>query len=251
MNLASRLEGQCKTYGVSIIVGEDTRQGAPDFAFVELDLVKVKGKTEPERMFALVGDAGMRNSEPFRVLLAAHEEFLIEYRAGNFAEARRKAGTAKERAEAAGWSSNYYAGMRGRLEGADRRSAGGLGRRLRGQGEMMEPAVVEARLAMIEDAVCREVGRGAAPLMAATRGHLARAARAIASVERPVIAIITGFFVPTLDPPMAETDGPVGAAHLAAAFTACGWQVRVATDTPCAGAVSVALRSVGEDGSDR
>ena len=38
MNLASRLEGQCKTYGVSIIVGEDTQLGAPDFAFVELDL---------------------------------------------------------------------------------------------------------------------------------------------------------------------------------------------------------------------
>jgi hypothetical protein len=111
---------------------------------------------------------------------------------------------------------------------------------------MMQSADLEARLAAIESVVCREVGRGAAPLMAATRGHLGRAARAIASVDEPVIGIITGFFVPTLDPPMAETDGPVGAAHLAAAFAACGWAVRVATDTPCASAVAAALRGVGE-----
>lgn len=104
---------------------------------------------------------------------------------------------------------------------------------------------VEARLAAIEAVVCREVGRGAAPLMAATLGHLARAARSIAAVERPVVGIITGFFVPTLVPPMAETDGPVGAAHLAFAFAACGWKARVATDSPCGGAVMAALRGTG------
>jgi adenylate cyclase len=116
VNLASRLEGQCKTYGVSIIVGEDTQLGAPDFAFVELDLIKVKGKTEPERMFALVGDAGVRDSDAFRALLSAHEAFLVEYRAGNFAEARRKATAAKEPAETAGWSCSYYDRMRKRLK---------------------------------------------------------------------------------------------------------------------------------------
>ena len=104
---------------------------------------------------------------------------------------------------------------------------------------------IDARLAAIEAVVCREVGRGAAPLMAATRGHLARAARAIAAVEHPIVAIITGFFVPTLDPPMAETDGPVGAAHLAFGFAACGWSVRLATDSPCGGAVLAALRGAG------
>jgi adenylate cyclase len=116
VNLASRLEGQCKTYGVSIIVGEDTQAGAPDYAFVELDIIKVKGKTEPERMFALLGDAAMRDSPGFGALLAAHETFLIEYRAGNFAEARRKATAAKEKAEAAGWSTAYYDRMRKRLK---------------------------------------------------------------------------------------------------------------------------------------
>jgi hypothetical protein len=108
---------------------------------------------------------------------------------------------------------------------------------------MMEAADIEARLNAIEAIVCREVGRGAAPLMAATRGHLARAARSLAAAPHPVIGIITGFFVPTLDPPMAETDGPVGAAHLASGFAACGWPVRLATDAPCAGAVTAALHA--------
>ncbi|HKU95680.1 MAG TPA: glutamate cyclase domain-containing protein, partial [Vineibacter sp.] len=78
----------------------------------------------------------------------------------------------------------------------------------------MDQVDVDARIAAIEAVVCREVGRGAAPLMAATRGHLQRATQAIASVAQPTIGIITGFFVPAIE--MAETDGPVGAAHLAA-----------------------------------
>ena len=51
VNLASRLEGQCKTYGVGIIIGDNTAEQVPDFATLELDLVMVKGKTEPERVF--------------------------------------------------------------------------------------------------------------------------------------------------------------------------------------------------------
>lgn len=56
VNVASRLEGQSKTYDVVTIVGETTSERAPDFAFLELDLLKVKGKTEATRIFALLGD---------------------------------------------------------------------------------------------------------------------------------------------------------------------------------------------------
>ncbi|QQS12419.1 MAG: adenylate/guanylate cyclase domain-containing protein [Rhodospirillales bacterium] len=115
VNLASRLEGQCKTYGVGIIVGDDTREAAPDFAYVELDLIKVKGKTEPERIHALVGDAAMRHDEAFRDLLVAHEEFLGEYRLGEFAAARARVPALRTLAEAAGWTSQYYAHMAQRL----------------------------------------------------------------------------------------------------------------------------------------
>ena len=44
VNLAARLEGQSKIYGVPIILGEATRAAAPSWAALELDLVLVKGK---------------------------------------------------------------------------------------------------------------------------------------------------------------------------------------------------------------
>ena len=51
VNLGSRLEGITKVYGVGICVGEATRAAAPEFAYRELDLVRVKGKNEPVAIF--------------------------------------------------------------------------------------------------------------------------------------------------------------------------------------------------------
>jgi adenylate cyclase len=51
VNLGSRLEGITKVYGVGICVGEATKAAAPEFAYRELDLVKVKGKNEPVAIF--------------------------------------------------------------------------------------------------------------------------------------------------------------------------------------------------------
>lgn len=47
VNLGSRLEGLTKAYGVEIIVSETTRAAVPDYAYRELDKVRVKGKDEP------------------------------------------------------------------------------------------------------------------------------------------------------------------------------------------------------------
>ena len=55
VNLAARLEGLSKVYGVGIAVGEATRRAAPEFAYRELDLVRVKGKNEPVAIFEPVG----------------------------------------------------------------------------------------------------------------------------------------------------------------------------------------------------
>jgi len=67
VNLASRLEGQSKTYGVPIILGNDTAAAVEDrLAVIEIDLIKVKGKDEPERIFALLGGAAVKNSDSFR-----------------------------------------------------------------------------------------------------------------------------------------------------------------------------------------
>ncbi|TCS39132.1 adenylate cyclase [Paucimonas lemoignei] len=55
VNLASRLEGITKTYGAGIVVGQATRDAAPEFLYRELDLVRVKGKNEPVPIFEPLG----------------------------------------------------------------------------------------------------------------------------------------------------------------------------------------------------
>ncbi len=80
VNLASRLEGQSKTYGVRIVIGPATREQAPEFAALELDLLRVKGKTKPVRVYALLGDAATAETEGFRALARAHEDMLAAYR---------------------------------------------------------------------------------------------------------------------------------------------------------------------------
>ncbi len=81
VNIASRLEGQSKTYDVGTVVGESTTSRAPDFAFLELDLLKVKGKTEATRIFALLGDKAVKEGRPFIDLSKRHGEFLAKFRA--------------------------------------------------------------------------------------------------------------------------------------------------------------------------
>ncbi|HYC43825.1 MAG TPA: adenylate/guanylate cyclase domain-containing protein [Noviherbaspirillum sp.] len=55
VNLSSRLEGITKVYGVGIAVGEATKLAAPQFAYRELDRVRVKGKNEPVPIFEPLG----------------------------------------------------------------------------------------------------------------------------------------------------------------------------------------------------
>ncbi|MEG6509860.1 adenylate/guanylate cyclase domain-containing protein [Methyloligella sp. 2.7D] len=81
VNIASRLEGQCKTYGVDSVVGESTAELAPDFAYLELDLLKVKGKTEAVRIFTLRGDGAAKADPDFQAHAARHADLLQKYRA--------------------------------------------------------------------------------------------------------------------------------------------------------------------------
>ena len=55
VNLGSRLEGLCKTYGVELVVSDSTRaQAADDFAWLELDRVMVKGRQQAVTVFTVV-----------------------------------------------------------------------------------------------------------------------------------------------------------------------------------------------------
>ncbi|MBY0323167.1 MAG: DUF4392 domain-containing protein [Reyranella sp.] len=109
----------------------------------------------------------------------------------------------------------------------------------------MSPRKSDAdRIAAIEALVCRDVGRKTAELIAASAGGLAAAARSLSSATS--VGLITGFFVPRGEVAAPETDGPVGAALLAAALAACGVPARIAVDTPCASAVRAAVAQAGE-----
>ena len=82
VNLASRLEGQSKTYGVNVVLGEETvLQLDGHFPVLELDLIAVKGKTEGVRIFALMGRADQIDDPAFRRLAERHEVLLERYRA--------------------------------------------------------------------------------------------------------------------------------------------------------------------------
>ena len=55
VNVASRLEGRTKGYGVGILVGEATRNLVKDVVFREVDRIKVKGKDEAVNIYEPLG----------------------------------------------------------------------------------------------------------------------------------------------------------------------------------------------------
>jgi len=55
VNVASRLEGRTKYYGVGILVGEATRTLVKDVVFKEIDKIKVKGKDEAITIYEPLG----------------------------------------------------------------------------------------------------------------------------------------------------------------------------------------------------
>jgi adenylate cyclase len=79
VNLASRLEGQSKNYGVRIILGQRTAELVKDtYTVVELDCIAVKGKTEGVHIFTLA----TTNTE-------LHSAYLESYYAGDWDKAKR------------------------------------------------------------------------------------------------------------------------------------------------------------------
>ncbi len=85
VNLASRLEGAAKVFGTRTLVSEATVAAARGAVLVrELDLLRVKGRQLPVRVFELVGAAGATPAPH----LARYTEGLALYRAREFHQAR-------------------------------------------------------------------------------------------------------------------------------------------------------------------
>ncbi len=88
VNLAARLEGQTKTYGVSIIIGSKTAaQVEETFAILELDLIRVKGKTEPEVVFTVLGSTSDPQNQTYTDLNKENTKMLLHYRNQEWGEA--------------------------------------------------------------------------------------------------------------------------------------------------------------------
>lgn len=86
VNLGSRLEGLSKTYGLDIVVSEATRKLAPDFAWQELDRVRVKGKEQAVAIFWPVMPIH-RISDEVSTELKTWAGFLKAYRSQNWDQA--------------------------------------------------------------------------------------------------------------------------------------------------------------------
>jgi adenylate cyclase len=115
VNLASRLEGQSKPYGVKLVIGSKTAEYVADEYFIiELDTIAVKGKKQGVNIYTVIGtnkEMELLNYAPFREM---HNMMLDDYRTMNFARAI----TMCEKLQRAfdGKMKNYYEMMMERCE---------------------------------------------------------------------------------------------------------------------------------------
>jgi adenylate cyclase len=78
VNLASRLEGLTKQYGLGILVGEDAVALCPGMEFMKVDVVRVKGKAHPVTIYEPLGEkeqvdiATLKRKQDFELARAAY-----------------------------------------------------------------------------------------------------------------------------------------------------------------------------------
>ena len=88
VNLASRLEGQTALHGVSLLIGSKTAKAISDqFAILQVDSILVKGKTDPEFIYTIVGRREVALTSEFLSLQDLWERFLSNYRSQDWSEA--------------------------------------------------------------------------------------------------------------------------------------------------------------------
>ena len=89
VNLASRLEGQSGNYGMQIILGEETIKKISKDAYLqfELDLISVKGKSEPTSIFTVF--KSWTAEVAYEVFYEEHMDFLKNYRNKNWDKAKQ------------------------------------------------------------------------------------------------------------------------------------------------------------------
>jgi len=88
VNLASRLEGLTKHYGVGILVSENVVEQAPSFVYRAIDKVRVKGKLEGVAIFEPIGRRGEVDAKAVADIDHFHAA-LDQYRQQQWDEAQK------------------------------------------------------------------------------------------------------------------------------------------------------------------
>ena len=88
VNLASRLEGQSKNYGVLIVLGPTTAERLEnDYFTIELDCIAVKGKKEGVNIFTVFYNPPASKIADWEMARHKHNEMLAAYRAQKWKQA--------------------------------------------------------------------------------------------------------------------------------------------------------------------
>jgi adenylate cyclase len=106
MNVSARLEALTKSYGVDILATGSVVARTPHFAWVEIDEVKVKGRSAATKLFTLFGDEAFAASDAFKAIAAGHAAMLQASRAARFSEATQALQALQDTA-ASRWLSLY------------------------------------------------------------------------------------------------------------------------------------------------
>jgi len=107
VNLASRIEGLTKYYGVEIAIGSALADRLHRFALIELDRVRVVGRETPETVFSLRGDEKVAELVSFKAFFARHAQMLSAYRAQEWDLAAVMLDELEDEPEAAGLAKLY------------------------------------------------------------------------------------------------------------------------------------------------
>ena len=135
VNVASRVEGLSKVYGLTVVIGETTA-GQVKAPIVELDLIKVKGRAAPSRLYTLA--AALGEPEAVTRLLPHHAAMIEAYRCRAWDQAEAAIRECRAigvdalsklydlyEARIAGWRAEPAAGETGTARSSRPRSEGG------------------------------------------------------------------------------------------------------------------------------
>ena len=98
MNVAARLEALTKGYGVDLLATAGVVERTSGYAWLEIDEVRVKGRSAATRLFTLFGDEAFALTPAFQAWAKEHGAMLEASRTGNLHEARERARALASRA---------------------------------------------------------------------------------------------------------------------------------------------------------